>query len=206
MVKAATIHLILSIAISNGWSLRHLDVQNVFLHDVLEEEVFMKQPPSCEDKHAPHLMCKLDKGLYGLKQALRAYSKLSSMLQLLGFVPSKGDTSLFFYYSSHVTMSILVYVDDIIVASSSPAATDFLLRYLAKEFAPKDLGALCYFFGIEVTTLADGILLSLGKYATELLHNAGIFSCKPVHTPISTSEKLSAHAGDILGPQDATSF
>jgi hypothetical protein len=42
LVKAATIQLVSSIAVSKGWSLRQLDVQNVFLYGVLEEEVYMK--------------------------------------------------------------------------------------------------------------------------------------------------------------------
>lgn len=78
VVKAATIRLVLSIAMSRGWTLRQLDVQNAFLHGVLEEEVFMKQPPGYAHKDAPHYVCKLDKSLYGLKQAPRAwYSRLS---------------------------------------------------------------------------------------------------------------------------------
>ncbi|XP_073360436.1 uncharacterized protein [Aegilops tauschii subsp. strangulata] len=54
VVKSDTIRLVLSIAISRGWSLRQLDVQNTFLHGVLEEEVFMRQPPGYEDRSAPH--------------------------------------------------------------------------------------------------------------------------------------------------------
>lgn len=73
MVKAATIRLILSIAVSRGWSLRQLDVQNAFLHGVLEEEVYMRQPPGYADKLKPSFVCKLDKVLYGLKQAPRAW-------------------------------------------------------------------------------------------------------------------------------------
>jgi hypothetical protein len=42
VVKATTIQMILSVAVSNGWSMRQLDVQNMFLHSVLEEKVYMK--------------------------------------------------------------------------------------------------------------------------------------------------------------------
>jgi hypothetical protein len=83
---------------------------------------------------------------------------------MLGFVSSKGDTSLFFLRTKGVTMLVLVYVDDIIVASSSPEATAALLRDLEKDFALKDLGELYYFLGIEVTKMQQGIMLSQRKY------------------------------------------
>jgi histone deacetylase 1/2 len=67
VVKIATIRIVLSLSVSRGWSLRQLDVKNTFLHGVLEEEVYMKQPPGFENSHALHYVCKLDKALYGLK-------------------------------------------------------------------------------------------------------------------------------------------
>jgi histone deacetylase 1/2 len=98
VVKAATIGLILALVVSNNWCLRQLDVQNAFLHGFLEEEVYMKQSHGYEDKSKSQYVCKLDKALYGLKQAPRAwYSQLCVKLQSLGFVPSKGDTSMLFY-------------------------------------------------------------------------------------------------------------
>jgi len=98
VVKAATIRLVLSLAVSNQWTIRQLDVQNAFLHGVLEEDVYMKQPPGYEDSQFPGYVCKLDKSLYGLKQAPRAwYSRLSNKLQDLGFQASKANTSLFFF-------------------------------------------------------------------------------------------------------------
>jgi histone deacetylase 1/2 len=62
VVKIATVRLVLSISVSRGWSLRQLDVKNAFLHGVLEEEVYMRQPPGYEDKGKPTHVCKLDKG------------------------------------------------------------------------------------------------------------------------------------------------
>jgi hypothetical protein len=52
---------------SKGWNLRQLDVQNVFLQGVLEEKVYMRQPPEYEDSKNPNFVCKLDKAIYGLK-------------------------------------------------------------------------------------------------------------------------------------------
>jgi hypothetical protein len=72
-------------------------------------------------------VCKLDKALYGLKQAPRAwYVCICSKLIQLGFKPSKGDTSLFYYNKGGIIVYALVYVDDIIVASSSVDATKAL--------------------------------------------------------------------------------
>jgi histone deacetylase 1/2 len=79
IVKITTVRLVLSIAVSRGWTLRQLDVHNAFLHGILEKEVYMKQPPDFEKGDG--LICKLDKTLYGLKQAPRAwYSKRSTKL------------------------------------------------------------------------------------------------------------------------------
>jgi hypothetical protein len=203
----STIRLILSIAVSRGWSLRQLDVQNAFLHGILEEEVYMRQPPGYIDKSCPNYVCKLDKALYGLKQVPRAwYARLSAKLMALGFIPSKADTSLFYFNKHGTVVFVLIYVDDIIVASSTPSATSGLLHSLKKDFALKDLGELHYFLGIEVSKVTDGLVLTQDKYTSDLLKKVNMASCKPVSTPLSTSEKLSAFEGTVLGPSDATRY
>jgi hypothetical protein len=107
-------------ALTRGWHLRQLDIQNAFLHGVLEEEVFMRQPPGFENSDCSGYLCRLDKALYGLKQAPRAWhARLSSVLVVLGFTPSTADTSLFMLRRPDITLYLLVYVDDIIVVSSS---------------------------------------------------------------------------------------
>ena len=62
------------------------------------------------------------------------------------------------------------------------------------------------FLGIEVNKVHDGIILSQGKYVNELLQRVGMTQCKPVSTPLSTSEKLSLYDGSPLGPEDATRY
>jgi predicted RecB family nuclease len=125
---------------------------------------------------------------------------------MMGFVPSKGDTSLFFLRAKGVTMYVYVYVDDVIVASSSSEATTVLLHDLVKDFALKDLGELYYFLGIEVTKTQQGIMLSQRKYYEDLLRKAGMQNCKAISTPLSTTERLSSHVAELLGPNDATNY
>jgi hypothetical protein len=151
VVKATTIWLVLSIAISNNWSPPQLDVSNAFLHGILEEDVYMPRPLSFEDKvHLDHV-CNLDKALYGLKQAPRAWhSHLGGKLWQLGCTPSKTDTSLFFYNRGRHNIFVPIFVDDITVASSSVEAVDALVRDPNKDFALKDHGDLHYLLGVEV--------------------------------------------------------
>jgi hypothetical protein len=99
----------------------------------------MQQPLGFEDASKPHYVCKLDKALYGLKQAPQAwYARLSTKLCDLGIEASKINTSLFIYSWNGVTIFMLIYVDNIIVTSSSPEVVAALLKNLRSEFALKD--------------------------------------------------------------------
>jgi len=208
VVKIATVRLVLSLAVARGWCLRQLDVQNVFLHGVLEEEVYIRQPPGFENPKCPSFVCKLKKAIYGLKQAPRAwYAELSSKLVVLGFVPSRSDTSLFIYSKGGVEIYMLIYVDDIIVTSSSQDAGKVLLQALKKDFALKDLGDLHYFLGIEVERKSSGdLLLTQRRYAQDILSRVRMLNCKPVATPMALAEKMIQGDGDLLGPEDSTRY
>lgn len=84
-------------------------------------------------------------------------------------------------------MFMPIYVDDIIVTSSSQKVVDALLKDLQGDFALKDLGQLQYFLGIEVKKVKNGILLSRKKYVGDVLTRMGMKNCKLVTTPLSTS-------------------
>jgi hypothetical protein len=103
-------------------------------------------------------------------------------------------------------MFMLIYVDDIIVSSSSQDATDALLQALSKEFALKDLGQLHYFLGLEVHSVSDGLLLSQEKYAQDVLARVGMTHCSGCPMLLSSSEKITTREGDLLGPEDSTNY
>lgn len=119
VVRMTTIRCILAIAASKRWSLHQLDVNNVFLHGDLNEDVFMVLPDGLS--HPPNMVCKLRKSLYGLKQASRQwFAKLTCELLSQGFTQSKLDYSLFTHKTADSITIFAVYVDDIIVTGNNP--------------------------------------------------------------------------------------
>jgi len=101
---------------------------------------------------------------------------------------------------------MLVYVDDIIVASSGQEAIDALLRDLKEDFAIKDLGELIYFLGIQVHRKGGELLLTQEKYASNILKRVNMQLCNLVKTPLCTTEKLSVTSGTRLGVDDSTRY
>jgi hypothetical protein len=167
----------------------------------------MRQPPGFIDAKYPNYLCKLDKSLYGLKQAPRAwFSRLSSKLIELGFTASKADVSLFIFNKANLHIYMLIYVDDIIIISSSPTATNKLLLQLQEDFAVKYLGYLHYFLGIEVAHYPDRLVLSQRKYIQDVLAKTNMAMSNGVPTPMLPTDKLSLDGGDPLFPEDATRY
>ena len=150
VVKLTTVWFLLSIAISSGWFLHQLDVDNAFLNGDLDEEVYMKPPPGML-LPSPQLVCKLNKSLYGLKQASRQWNaKLTSALIQFGFTQSTANYSLFVQKTPTAFTVLLIYVDDIVIARNNIQTIHHIKSYLNDQFHIKDLGHLKYFLGLEV--------------------------------------------------------
>ena len=136
-------------------------------------------------------VCKLQKSLYGLKQANRQwFLKLTTFLISLGFSQSYVDTSLFTFKKDQVFTCLLVYVDDILLTGNNLQFINHVKEQLHKEFSIKDPGYLNYYLGIEVLKNSSGLVMTQRKYALELLNVAGLLNVKPSTTPIDHLVRL----------------
>ncbi|KAL9263001.1 Retrovirus-related Pol polyprotein from transposon RE2-like protein [Drosera capensis] len=160
MVKPATIRTVLSLALAKSWSIHQFDVKNAFLHGQLHETVYMHQPMGFRDPVRPDHVCLLRKSLYGLKQAPRAwYKRFVDYVFSIGFSHNKSDHSLFIFKNGADMAYLLLYVDDIILITSSDRLRQSLMSLLASEFAMMDLGPLSYFLGIVISRHPHGLFL-----------------------------------------------
>ncbi|KAI5335767.1 hypothetical protein L3X38_025901 [Prunus dulcis] len=191
VVKHTTVHLVLASATTFGWKLHQLDVKNAFLHGILQEEVYMSQPQGFVDPLYPHHVCRLDKSLYALKQALRAWNeRFTSYIPCIGFRTSEVDPSLFVKQDGPSLVLLLLYVDDIILTSFSPAAIASVITLLSKEFDMTNLGHLHYFLGLQIQYTDAGISVTQFKYIKDVLSKANLSECKPCVTLSHPNHKL----------------
>ena len=166
------------------WDIRKLDVKNSFLHGYINEDIYMEQPLGMPDRKFSSHVFKLQKAIYGLKHALRAWFDHSRAFFFLkqGFFCSLADSSLFILHSSHGTLVLLLYVDDMLLIDfDSKLPTEFITIFHS-EFPMKDLRPIHHFLGIEVQQYTNTLHLSQTHYAKTILDKAQMLDCKPMNT------------------------
>ncbi|XP_057948370.1 uncharacterized mitochondrial protein AtMg00810-like [Malania oleifera] len=110
----------------------------------------------------------------------------------LGFTRGKSDSSLFIKKNPSAFIDLLIYVDDVILASDSLDQINSVKQFLHDSFTIKDLGELKYIMGLEIARSSKFITLSQQKYALDILQDSGFSGCKPATFPMESNLKLSA--------------
>ncbi|CAI7763711.1 unnamed protein product [Closterium sp. NIES-53] len=145
--KPTTLRGSLGMAASSGFHIHHMDVTTAYLHGVLKEELYMRQPPGFDDGSGK--VCRLKKSIYGLKQAPRQwYLKFDEALMDFGFERSECDPALYHLVRDEGRLSLYLYVDDILLMSSSMVLLDEVKGLLSSRFRMKDLGEAKYYLGV----------------------------------------------------------
>jgi len=133
----------------------------------------MKLPQGLQPQ-PPHAGCKVNKSFYRLKQASRQwYAKLIEVLYARGYQHSANDYYLFHKKTAHSHIFLKVYVDDILVTGNDIEEIQSLKSYLDHTFKIKDLGEAHFFLGIEILPTKDDLVLTLRKFAKDLLEEFG---------------------------------
>lgn len=158
--------LLLAHAACEGWAVHHMDVKSAFLNGKLLEEVYVVQPPGFVIDGQEHKVLRLDKALYGLRQAPRAwYSKLDASLLTLGFHRSSSEHAVYMRGTGMDRLVVGVYVDDLIITGGNTGELKQFKEEMKNTFQMSDLGLLKYYLGLEVNQTEEGITVCQSAYA-----------------------------------------
>ena len=196
VVKIVSIRIVLALVALFDLELQQLDVKTAFLHGDLDEEIYMEQPEGFVQHRNAKFVCRLKKSLYGLKQSPRQwYKKFDSFMLSQKYVRSEYDHCVYFKQLNNGIFIILVlYVDDMLLASKSIEEINRLKAQMARTFDMKDLGAARQILGMEIfRDRSNGKLwLSQQKYIEKILLRFGMNNVKPVSVPLASHFKLSS--------------
>ena len=189
VAKQTTFRTVLAVAAAKNMKVKHFDIKTAFLNGDIKEELYMSQPEGYVAEGEEHLVCKLQRSLYGLKQSARAWNtKMNNILLANGFVRSKADQCLYSKFENGKWMYVLIYVDDLIVAHEATEAIVNFAKMINKHFTMNDLGEVSYYLGIQIEREANGsFLLSQSAKIAAMLDQFGMNNIKGVSTPMDTA-------------------
>jgi hypothetical protein len=170
-----------------------MDVKSAFLNGFIEEEVFVRQPPGFENPKQPDRIVKLQKALYGLKWAPRAwYARLKMFFLEQDFEMGSVDKTLFLLRQGNDTLIVHIYVDDIIFGGSSHALVAMFADTMSREFEMTMMGELNLLLGLQIKKSKEDTFLHQGKYTKDVLKKFDMAYAKPLSAPMAMTMALDA--------------
>lgn len=220
VARLSSIRFLIGMAVEENLILNQMDVSTAFLNGEIEEEIYIEKPQNLEKflleivldesrkedktiflkaktmleeirKSKTEQICKLQKSIYGLKQASRQwFSKLDEKLREWGFEPSYADPCIYSMHSDKGKLLIGVYVDDFIIASSNQYELNLFKKKIQNTFETRDLGELNYCLGIKFERINGAIYASQTKYTEDTLKKFNMDQCRPVSNPMEVGINL----------------
>ncbi|KAK7341990.1 hypothetical protein VNO80_24931 [Phaseolus coccineus] len=131
--------------------LHQMDVKTAFLNGDIDETIYMLQPENFVSGDPKSIVCKLKKSIYGLKQASRQwYQKFHQVITSYGFEANVVDDCVYHKFSGSKYIFLVLYVDDVLLASSDVGLLHETKKFLTKNFEMKDLGNASFVLGIQI--------------------------------------------------------
>jgi len=205
VVRYDNLRLLLAYAANKDLEVHSMDVDSAFLYGDLEEEVFIYQPEGFKDPLYPDHVCKLLKGLYGLKQASNVWhGHFDKIICSGGYMPTKVDPCIYMKVTKEGPLFMCVWVDDCTLIGT-PATIKQIKAHLKKYLKMKDLGLSTETLGFEL--LQDRVNKTISLRQTgrilRLALSFGLSQLRPRWTPMAKGILFDT---DCIKPDPATPY
>ena len=152
MAMIKSIRILLSIAAYYDYEIWKMDIKTAFLNGYLEENIYMMQPYGFITEGQEHMVCKLQKFIYGLKQASRSWNKrFDQVIKSFGFDPNEKEPCVYRKMHDDIVVFLILYVDNILLIGNEFKMLSKVKIKLATQFEMKDLVEAQYVLGIKIT-------------------------------------------------------
>ena len=159
-----SVRILLAVAAALDYEIWQMDVKTAFLNGELEEDIYMQQPKGFIALGQEHMVCKLHRSIYGLKQASRSWNiRFDQVIKLYGFEKSPDEPCVYKKIQGIVVVFLVLYVDDILLIGNSVKVLSDVKGYLEKHFDMKDLGEANYILGIKILRDRKNKVLALSQ-------------------------------------------
>ncbi|KAM1772047.1 hypothetical protein ACFX11_046791 [Malus domestica] len=192
MIKS--IRILLAIAAYHDYEIWQMDVKTAFLNGYLEEELYMTQPEGFVSKSEKTKVCKLQRSIYGLKQASRSWNiRFDTEIKTFGFTQNEDDNCVYQKVVGDAVVFLVLYVDDILLFGNDTAILSSVKVWLSKTFHMKDLGDASYVLGIKLYRDRSRKLIGLSQsmYIDKVLSRFEMEQCKKGFLPVRHGIHLS---------------
>ena len=164
VAKFTSIRIISALMAYYDLELHQMDVKIAFLNGHLEEEIYMLQPKGFGEKGKENMVCKLNRSIYGLKQASRQwYILFDNAITSYGFSMTEGDHCIYTKVIGSNFVLLSLYVDDILITSNDKGTLVEVKSWLSSKFDMKDMGEASYVLGVEIHRDRNKRLLGLSQ-------------------------------------------
>jgi transposase InsO family protein len=182
VAKIKSLRFVFALAAQYKLALHQIDFASAYLCGKLDEEVYIEQPEGFSAGDG--LVCKLNKSLYGLKQAGRVWNQLlNRTLVQLGFRRSKSDSCVYIRRVGKLFIILTLWVDDMLIADNNPVFRNELLACLTSKFKLSACTELTWLLGMRVVRTADCIRVDQYSLCHQILERFGFAHSTPVSTP-----------------------
>ncbi|KAK8600822.1 hypothetical protein V6N12_050670 [Hibiscus sabdariffa] len=195
MIKS--IRILLAVAAFHDYEIWQMDVKTAFLNGKLEEDVYMTQPEGFVTPEDARKVCKLQRSIYGLKQASRSWNlRFNDAIQEFGFIRNEDEPCVYKKFSGSIVSFLVLYVDDILIIGNDIPTLQSIKTWLSSCFSMKDLGEAAYILGVKIYRDRSRRLLGLSQstYIDKVLKRFSMEESKrgflPMRHGISLSKEM----------------